>query len=42
MKSMMLGFATAILIAIGAGVVMTNIDTGTDQQFTASDSVRLY
>ena len=41
MKSMMLGFAAAILIAIGAGVVMTNINPDSDEQFTASASVRL-
>ncbi len=37
----MLGFAAAIAIAIGAGVVMTQINPGSDEQFTASDTVRL-
>ncbi len=37
----MLGFAAAIAIAIGAGVLMTNINPGSDERFTASDNVRL-
>ena len=41
MKAMMLGFAAAIAIAIGAGVLLDNINPGADEQFTASDSVRL-
>jgi len=42
MKAMMLGFAAAIAIAIVAGAVLTNINPGTDQQFTAAGSVRLH
>lgn len=42
MKAMVLGFAAAIVIAIGVGVVMTNINPGSDEQFSASESVRLH
>ena len=40
MKSMFLGFAAAIVIAVIAGVVLTDMNTGSDQQFTTRN-VRL-
>ena len=40
MKSMFLGFAAAIVIAVIAGVVLTGMNTGADKQF-ASENVRL-
>ena len=40
MKAMFLGFAAAIVIAVIAGVALTEMNTGTDKQFTAQN-VRL-
>jgi ABC-type nitrate/sulfonate/bicarbonate transport system permease component len=34
MKTMFLGFAAAIIIAVVVGVAMTSMNTGTDQAFS--------
>ena len=41
MKPMLIGFAASIAIAILVGLVMYNINPGTDEQFSVSSSVRL-
>jgi hypothetical protein len=41
MKAMLIGFAASIVIAIIVGVVMTNINPGSDDQYAVSTSVRL-
>ncbi len=41
MKPMLLGFAVSIAIAIVVGVVMYNINPGSDEQYSAPTSVRL-
>ena len=41
MKAMLIGFAAAIGIAVVVGLVMYNINPGTDEQYSVSTSVRL-
>ncbi len=41
MKAMFIGFAASIVIAIAVGVVMTNINPGSDERFSVPASVRL-
>ena len=41
MKAMMIGFAASIVIAIIVGVVMSNINPGTDERYSVATSVRL-
>ncbi len=41
MKAMFIGFAASIVIAIVVGLVMTNINPGSDERYSAPSSVRL-
>ncbi len=41
MKTMLIGFAAAIGIAVLVGLVMYNINPGTDERYSVSTSVRL-
>ncbi len=41
MRAMLIGFAAAVAIAVVVGVVMVNINPGSDEQFSAPASVRL-
>ncbi len=41
MKAMLLGFAVSIAIAIVVGVVMYNINPGSDERYSVATSVRL-
>ncbi len=41
MKAMLLGFAASIVIAIVVGVVLYNVNPGSDEQYSAPASVQL-
>ena len=41
MRAMLIGFAAAIGIAVVVGLVMYNINPGTDEQYSVAGSVRL-
>ncbi len=41
MRTMLIGFAAAIGIAVVVGLVMYNINPGTDEQYSVAGSVRL-
>ena len=41
MKPMFYGFAAAILIALVAGVILSNVNPGTGERLAAPESVRL-
>ena len=41
MRTMLIGFAAAIGIAVVVGLVMYNINPGTDEQYSVARSVRL-
>lgn len=41
MKSMMLGFAAAIVLAVGAHFILGSVQTSTADRFAAPVSVRL-
>ncbi len=41
MRAMLIGFAAAIGIAVVVGLVMYNINPGTDERYSVSTSVRL-
>ena len=41
MKPMLLGFAVSIAIAIVVGVIMYNINPGSDESYSVQTSVRL-